>query len=367
MLCMGDIVAAWRGSVMELFISHASVDKSRAVTLAEQLKQAGNTVWVDSDLRAGQAWWDRILQQIRSCDVLVVGVSRAALKSVACQREREYAMRLGKSILPLTFEPVNTIPLPADIASLQAYDYSAPNANSGFMVIGALAALPAARPLPNPLPHPPDMPPPPLANLVALMNQPRLSENDQFAVIGQLEQALGSRTDERERAVAVQLLNQLAERPELLQSVAPQVATLQKRAGQKRVPRRDPGSGQGTRGGWTGQGTRGGQTGQGKTAPNAVSPRWGMAITAAVLTFLPIFLCPIGIVALINASRVGPSLQAGDLATAQRSSSRVRAMFWTAIALWAVIIIIEIIVAAANGSNSNQSYGLTMIHHFSVR
>lgn len=337
----------------QIFISYARADQPRAAALAEQLKQAGNVVWLDSDLRVGQAWWDRILERIRSCDAVVVGVSRAALKSVACQREREYAMRLGKSILPLTFEPMNTIPLPADIAWLQAYDYSAPNANSGFVVMGALSALPAAPPLPNPLPHPPTMPPPPLANLVQLLNQPQLSQNDQFAVIGQLEVALGPGNDAQERAVAMDLLRQMAERPELLQSVAQRIAALQKRTGQRtgqqRVPRRPAAQP------------------KAKLPPNSVRPRWGMAITTAVLTFLPIFLCPIGIVALVNAARIGPSLQAGDLATAQRSSSRVKAMFWIAIALWVIVIIIEIIVAAAKGSNLNQPSGLALIHHFGVR
>lgn len=330
---------------MELFISYASVDRSRAAALAEQLKQAGNVVWLDSDLRVGQAWWDRILERIRSCDAVVVGVSRAALKSVACQREREYAMRLGKSILPLTFEPMNTVPLPADIAWLQAYDYSTPNANSGFVVMGALSALPAAPQLPKPLPHPPAMPPPPLANLVQLLNQPQLSNNDQFAVVGQLEVALGPGADERERAVATELLRQMAARPELLQSVAQRIAALQKRAGQQRMPRRDGRSGQGQRNGWSGQG---------RTASNSVSPRWGMAITAAVLTFPPIFFCPIGIVALVNASRTRPHVDAGNLAAAQRSSARVKAMFWTAIAVVAVLVIIDIIYMAAHGTGLYQ-------------
>lgn len=345
----GGIRAAPTGeNVMELFISYARADRPRAAALAEQLKQAGNVVWLDSDLRVGQAWWDKILDRIRSCDAVVVGVSQAALTSVACRREREYAMQLGKSVLPLTFEPINTVPLPTDIARLQAYDYSQPDANSGFVVMGALSALPAAPPLPNPLPSPPDMPPPPLADLVDLLNQPQLSKNDQFAIIGQLEVALGPGAGGQERAVATELLRQLAARPELLQSVAQRIATLQARAGQQ--VRQPPG----------------GRPPRGKLAPKSVSPRWGMAISTAVLTFAPILLCPIGIVALVSASRTGPNFQAGNLAAAQRSSSRVKAMFWTAVVLWVIFIIGWIVSVAGQGYGLNQPEiqptGLAPVH-----
>lgn len=325
----------------QIFISYARKERPRAAALAEQLEQAGNVVWLDSDLRAGQAWWDKILERIRSCDAVVVGVSQAALKSVACQREREYARQLGKPILPLTFEPMNSVPLPPDLGWLQTYDYSAPDANSGFVVMGALSELPAAPPLPNPLPRPPVMPPPPLANLVQLLNQPQLSQNDQFAVIGQLEVALGPGGDEQERAVARKLLDQMAARPDLLQSVAVRIAVLQKRIGRPWVRWGD---------GVSGLRDRDVRSGQRKTAPKSVPPRWGMAITTAVLTFIPVFLCPIGIVALVSASRTGPNREAGNLAAAQRSSARVKAMFWTAIVLWAIVLIVWIIGRAANGS-----------------
>ena len=87
---------------MQLFISYARPDRSRAESLTLRLRQAGITVWLDSDLVGGQAWWDRIIDQLRTCDAVVVVISRAAIKSQACRSEREYAIKLGKPILPLT-------------------------------------------------------------------------------------------------------------------------------------------------------------------------------------------------------------------------------------------------------------------------
>lgn len=78
-----------------------------------------------------------------------------------------------------------------------------------------------------------------------------------------------------------------------------------------------------------------------------VSPRWPMAIIS-VLCFWPL-----GIAACIFAAKVKPSLQVGDVATALKSSSRVKTFFWISIAVLVVYIII--IAAASAGSNSGYS------------
>jgi hypothetical protein len=78
-----------------------------------------------------------------------------------------------------------------------------------------------------------------------------------------------------------------------------------------------------------------------------------MAITTAVITFIVIFLAPIGIAALIYYNRAKTKLGAGDIVGAQKESSRVAAAFWIAVAIWVVIVIIEIAVSASqNGSTS---------------
>jgi hypothetical protein len=94
---------------MQLFVSYARPDRLRAESLAVQLRQAGIEVWLDSDLVGGQRWWDRILGQLRSCDAVVAALSKASIRSQACRSEREYAIQLGKPVLPITPSPVTGV------------------------------------------------------------------------------------------------------------------------------------------------------------------------------------------------------------------------------------------------------------------
>lgn len=63
-----------------------------------------------------------------------------------------------------------------------------------------------------------------------------------------------------------------------------------------------------------------------------------------------VFFCwPVGIFAVISAARVKPSVASGDLAAAQKASSRVKVLFWISL-----ILLIIIIVAASAASTNNQ-------------
>jgi hypothetical protein len=231
---------------MQLFISYARPDRTRAESLTLRLRQAGITVWLDSDLVGGQAWWDRILDQLRTCDAVVVVISRAAIKSAACRSEREYAGKLGKAILPLTLESITAEMLPADIARIQTIDYSQPSEAAAFELIGAILALPAPGELPYPLPATPPVPTSPFGSLVDRLAEPTLSLDDQLAIIGRLEAALGPAADPHDAPTAMELLRQLDERPDLFAAAARQIEKIRaqlKTAGQERVqsPPADPG------------------------------------------------------------------------------------------------------------------------------
>jgi hypothetical protein len=212
-----------QGGPVQLFVSYARPDRTRAESLTLQLRQAGILVWLDSDLVGGQAWWDRILDQLRSCDAVVVAVSKAAIKSQACRSEREYAAMLGKPLLPLTLEVMNSEILPADIARIQTIDYSQPSEAAAFALIGAILALPRAGALPNPLPTAPPVPTSPFGTLVDRLADPALSMDDQLAIIGRLEAALGPAADPHDRPTALELLRQMDERPDLFAAAARQI------------------------------------------------------------------------------------------------------------------------------------------------
>lgn len=211
---------------MQLFISYARPDRTRAESLTLRLRQAGITVWLDSDLVGGQTWWDRILDQLRSCDAVVVAVSMASIKSQACRSEREYAALLGKPILPLTLEAMSSLMLPPDIARIQTIDYSQPSEAAAFELIGAILALPKTEELPDPLPEAPPVPTSPFGTLVDRLAEPTLSMDDQLAIIGRLEAALGPAADPHDRPTALELLRQMDERPDLFAAAARQIVKI---------------------------------------------------------------------------------------------------------------------------------------------
>jgi hypothetical protein len=80
----------------------------------------------------------------------------------------------------------------------------------------------------------------------------------------------------------------------------------------------------------------------------AVKPHWAMAVWTVI------FFWPLGILAIISAARVKPSVANGDLAAAQKASSRVKVLFWISAAIAVTIIII--VIVAANHHSSNYQY-----------
>lgn len=126
---------------MYLFVSYAHRDRPRVDALVSRLRQAGNEVWLDSDLVGGRPWWDQVLDELRSCDAVLAVLSRASISSRACCSEREYAAQLGKSILPVALEPMPAALFPADIAQVQVIDYTRPDEIAAFKLVTAIFAL----------------------------------------------------------------------------------------------------------------------------------------------------------------------------------------------------------------------------------
>ena len=264
---------------MQLFISYARPDRSRAESLTMRLRQAGITVWLDSDLVGGQAWWDRILDQLRTCNAVVAAVSQASINSQACRSEREYAVRMGKPVLPLTLEPMSYELLPHDIARIQVIDYSQPSEDAAFGLIGAILRLPKPDPLPDPLPADPPVPTSPFGSLVDRIAEPDLTMDDQLEIIGRLDAALGPVAAPHDRQTAIELLRRMNERPDLFAAASRQIATIRARLTADEKPGQRPqGPGPGSQQhpgqadsgrGFTGRGFTGRGPGDAQGPPNA--------------------------------------------------------------------------------------------------
>jgi serine/threonine kinase PknH len=158
---------------MGLFVSYSSQDRSAIEPLTAALRRARQQVWFDDDLGGGEAWWNEILEQIRSCEVFIIALSNHSLESKPCQAELRYAKALERPILPVQIGPVDSMRA-NPVAALQVIDYQNPSADTAIQLVTAVHGLAAQqRPLPSPLP---DGPPVPFAYLMRLSTT--LAEQD---------------------------------------------------------------------------------------------------------------------------------------------------------------------------------------------
>lgn len=129
---------------MGIFTSYSNRDGAAVRTLAQDLDRARQAVWLDQDLRGGDAWWRAILEQIRTCDVFVLALSDNALSSKPCRAELEYARALGIPVLPVQIGPVSSLRT-VSISEIQVVDYRERSASAGIALLGALNQCAAQR------------------------------------------------------------------------------------------------------------------------------------------------------------------------------------------------------------------------------
>lgn len=142
-----------------VFISYSRESIDCVRRLADDIDALGQAAWYDQDLSGGHAWWDEILSRIRAADVFVFAISPDALVSMACDRECDYAIKVGKPVLPiLVADGVSPNLLPSSLATIQFVDYRNNDRDSALSLARAFASMPAAGELPEPLPNPPDVP-----------------------------------------------------------------------------------------------------------------------------------------------------------------------------------------------------------------
>ena len=72
----------------EIFISHATADAELAARIAEGIRQAGHSIFFDSDredgISPGAAWQRTLFRELRICDAVVFVNSRAGQASKWC-------------------------------------------------------------------------------------------------------------------------------------------------------------------------------------------------------------------------------------------------------------------------------------------
>jgi len=201
---------------VSIFISYSTADGDAVRTLVSDLEFARQQVWLDQDLTGGDAWWAKILEQIRKADVFVLALSDKSLRSKPCQAEITYARALGIPILPIQISEVESYRVDP-IFSMQMVDYREPTVRTGIRLLLALQDLAAQRqPLPEQLPDPPRIPYEYLQKLgQTIEGEATIRYSDQAGILIQLRQGLRDEDDETVRSDIRKLLRDLRRRPEV--------------------------------------------------------------------------------------------------------------------------------------------------------
>jgi predicted ATPase len=91
-----------------VFLSYASVDRTKALQIADQLESKGISIWIDRKRIAGGTRWSKeIVRGIRGCATLAVLSTGAALRSRNVHQEIQVAWEHDRPILPLRLEAID--------------------------------------------------------------------------------------------------------------------------------------------------------------------------------------------------------------------------------------------------------------------
>jgi TolB-like protein/Flp pilus assembly protein TadD len=109
----------------DIFISYSSHDREKALSLAEELRSLGTSVWMDQAIDGAARWSEEIAQALDECKALILLVSKSSLASKNCVKEVTIAAESDKHILPIDLE---NIALPREfkyhLAGIQRVAYS---------------------------------------------------------------------------------------------------------------------------------------------------------------------------------------------------------------------------------------------------
>ncbi|MGD9714909.1 MAG: toll/interleukin-1 receptor domain-containing protein, partial [Thermomicrobiales bacterium] len=97
-----------------VFVSCASVNRERVITVVDTLEAHGVSTWFDrSDIPGGTSYGPEIVSGIKNATAIVLMCSEAALASRNVRQEIQLSWRHERPILPLLLEP---LVFPDDVA-----------------------------------------------------------------------------------------------------------------------------------------------------------------------------------------------------------------------------------------------------------
>jgi TIR domain len=98
------------------FISYSNSDAAFALKLANDLKSAGASVWLDKlDLIAGEPWNLAVEQALKRCPRMLVILSRASVQRENVLNEVSFALDKQKTVVPILYQECE-VPFRGDCA-----------------------------------------------------------------------------------------------------------------------------------------------------------------------------------------------------------------------------------------------------------
>lgn len=229
---------------MKFFVSYAQQNAGlpELTGLVRDLDRLGAVAWIDKDLTGGEPWWERILNQIRTCDAYLFVVTKESVQSRPCQAELEWAVANRRLILPVKIGDVPEWRIPEVLASSQIIDYTR-RGQSGDAAVDCLLALRSAvdhlsvsetQPAPDPAPPAPEVPFSIWQRLQPYLEAPELplAKQEEF-----LREVKVHRDDvDSDRMSLVELLMQFRSRRDVAFAVAMDIDGLLRDLGETPVP-----------------------------------------------------------------------------------------------------------------------------------
>jgi hypothetical protein len=132
--------------VADVFISYAREDGAAAQELSRQLQQAGFSVFLDVERMRAGSFPEQIDRAIARCDVFVLLLSPASVRSTYVQRElHDAADEHLKPVLPVMLAEADLTPVRLTIAGLQRVPYAPDRPDTIAAVVEGIHRLAASK------------------------------------------------------------------------------------------------------------------------------------------------------------------------------------------------------------------------------
>lgn len=224
----------------QVFLSYSWKDRDRAEfrALVEDLTMLDRAPWYDQQPRGDLEWWRDVLERIARCDVFVVALTPAFLRSTACRRELRYALDAQRHVLPVSLDVLQGVEIPEELRAVQVVDYAdcctgtRQASRCTARLAQMLEVLRSSGPAPSTaqLPPAPEMPPPYASTLTPYLEGEYLTPSQQAAMLDEVRRLSTEEPDDR----LLDALKRLLERADLAWTVRPELADLAERLQSRR-------------------------------------------------------------------------------------------------------------------------------------